>query len=86
MKAGNDETIMDLEDTPDFVLVQFCSMILRHRDLRDPEHRQKVQGIVSALKAKAEKPGQNSISSFSLSKSELESYIALVEDILLEFS
>ena len=83
MKAGEDEKVMDLVDTPEFVLRQSCDMILRHQDMRNPDAQRMVQDIISALKVKATKesdePG-------ALSRYNLKSYIMQVDDLLLQFA
>jgi hypothetical protein len=75
-----DEQVMDLVDTPEIVLIQFGDMIIRHRDLRNPDVRSRVQDIINALKAKAGK------SSGGYNPYDTKSFIEQAEDILKQFA
>jgi hypothetical protein len=55
MKSGDEEQVLDLAEAPEFLLIQFCEMILKHQDLRNPDARYMLREIVNALKIKAEK-------------------------------
>jgi hypothetical protein len=83
MNLGTDnEKIMDLVDTPEFVLVQFCDLIIRRRDLRNPETHNRLTETVKALKIKAQEeasgPG-------TFDRYELKEYIAGIEDLLKQY-
>ena len=82
-KGTDNEEVMDLVDTPEFVLVQFCDLILRRRDIRNPETRQGVQEIVNALKVKAE---GNSDEPVTYNRYDLKNYITGIEDLLKQFA
>ena len=80
VKKGETEEIMDLADIPDFVLMQFCNMIFKHRDVTNPDTRNYLQDIIAALKAKAEKKlpdGTSADDEYYLKK-----YISEIEGIL----
>lgn len=81
-KSGGDEQVLDLVDTPEIVLVQFCETILRHQDLRNPDARQMLQEIITALKVKAEKEPVDHI---AFNRHDLKENIAYVEDLLRQF-
>ena len=84
MNAGKDnEKIMDLVDTPEIVLVQFCDMTLKHRDLRNQDIRNTVQQIINALKVKAEKESTEPV---VFNRYDLKSYITDIEDLLKQFA
>jgi hypothetical protein len=80
--GGEDEEVMELVDTPEFVLVQYCGMILRHRDIRIPTFHNMLAEIIAALKVKAEKeadgPG-------TFSRYDLKEYIKDVEGLLIQY-
>jgi len=83
MNSGKDnEKVMDLLDTPEIVLVQFCDMTLRHRDLKNQDVRDTVQNIIDALKVKTEK---DSIEPVAFNRHDLKSYIKYIEDLLKQF-
>jgi len=52
---GDDEKILDLEDTPEIVLIEFSTMIIRHRDLSDPYWQSVLREFNDAIKVKLEK-------------------------------
>ena len=78
-----DEKVMDLADTSEFVLVEFCNMILRHRDIRNPEIRDRIQEIINALKVKSEKLSGEPAAS---NRYNLKNYIMGIEDLLKQFA
>ena len=80
-EGKEDKEVMDLVDTPEIVLVQFCDMILRHRDIRNPDVRQRVQEFINALKIKATK---ESAEPAAFDRYSLKSYITGVEDLTAE--
>ena len=82
MKSGDEEQVLDLVDTPEFVLVKFCEMILRHQDLRNPDARRMLRDTLAALKVKAEKEPVDHI---SYDRRYLKEDIAYVEDLLKKF-
>ena len=55
MTSGGTEKIMDLIDVPDFVLTQSFEMMFRNHDVNDPDIRNYLRDIATALKTKAEK-------------------------------
>ena len=81
-KSGDDEQILDLVDTPEFVLVQFCEAILRHQDLRNPDARRMLREIVNALKIKDDKEPVDHI---SYGRNNLKENIAYVEGLLRQY-
>ena len=81
-KSDGDEQVLDLVDTPEFVLVQFCEMILRHRDLRNPDARRMLRETTAALKVKAEK---EPVDNFAYDRQILKENIAFVEGLLKQF-
>jgi len=53
MKSGDDEQVFDLAETPDFLLAQFFSSIIRHQDLRNPIVQNMLKEIADAFRMKA---------------------------------
>ena len=82
MKSGDDEQILDLVDTPEIVLVQFCEAILRHQDLRNPDARYLLRETVKALKVKADKEPVDHI---VYDRNNLKENIAYVEGLLRQY-
>ena len=78
-KTDEDEKIMDLADTPEFVLVKFCDGILRHQDIRNPATQRTVQEIINALKVKLKEASASDWYN-------LKSYITQVDDLLKQFA
>jgi hypothetical protein len=83
MVRGENEEIMDLVDTPEFVLVQFCDMVLKHQDMRNPEAQRLVRENIVALKIKAEKDSTDLV---SFDRHNLKRYISGIEELLEQFS
>ena|GEM_PF-3220553 len=82
-KAGEkEEEILELTETPEFVLIQFCDIIIRKQDLRNPDARYMLDETVNALKVKAEKEPYG-YSPFD--RKGLKEYIAHIEDLLIKF-
>jgi hypothetical protein len=81
-KTGDEEQVLELVDTPEFVLVQFCNSILRHQDLRNPDARRILRETVDALKVKA---GQEPDSSAAMNRYELKDKLAEIEELLDKF-
>ena len=54
-RTGDIEKILNLEDAPGEVLMDFCRMILRHHNLRNPESQSLLRQLNAALKLKSEK-------------------------------
>ena len=53
MKSGDGEdVILDLVDTPDFVLIKMCDLMIRKQDLRHPDVQRGLKDISDAFKAK----------------------------------
>jgi hypothetical protein len=82
MKSGGKEQVLDLEDTPELVLIQFCNLILRHHDLRNPDSRTLLRETLNALKVKAE---LKSPEPYTVSRETLKQDIAEIEDLLKQF-
>lgn len=82
MKSGGDEQVLDLVDTPEIVLIQFCEAILRHQDLRNPDARRMLKETAAALKAKAAKEPVDHV---AFDRQNLKENIAYVEDLLKQF-
>ena len=78
-KYDDTEEVVDLVEAPEIVLLQFCDLILRKWDLRNPEVRNMLREMFNALKAKAEKKpdGPAAYSPYSL-----EEQIAHIEGLL----
>jgi hypothetical protein len=83
MKSGDEEQVLDLVDTPEFVLVQFCDLILRKQDLRNPDARKMLRETVYALKAKIAKEPVDHI---AYERNNLKENIAYIEDLLRQFN
>ena len=79
MNSGDDEQILDLVDVPEVVLVQFCDLLLRKQDLRNPDARYMLQEIVRALKAKVEEAPTDPADFY---RTDLKAQIAQIEDLL----
>jgi hypothetical protein len=81
-KGAEDEEVMELVDTPEFILVQYCGMILRHRDIRIPQFHNMLSEIIGALKVIAEKeadgPG-------TYNRHVLKDYVKDIEELLIQF-
>ena len=87
VNAGKDnEQVMELVDTPEFVLVQFCNLILRHRDIRNPDVRYRVQETINALKIKAERTPDPDDEPVTFNRYDLKNYIKDIEDLLKQFA
>jgi hypothetical protein len=82
MKSGDEEQVLDLVDVPEFVLAQFCDLILRKQDLRNPDVRKMLRETVDALKAKAEKEPVDPV---AYERNSLKESIANIEDLLKQF-
>ena len=80
MNSGKDnEEVMELVDTHEYVLMQFLEMTLKYRDMRDPQHRRIAQEFLDALKVKA---GKEPDSPHAYNREALKKYIADIEDAL----
>jgi hypothetical protein len=82
MGSGDEKQVLDLVDVPELVLVQFCDLILRKRDLRNPDTHKMLQEIVNALKVKAEKEPVDRI---AYERCSLKESLAYIEDLLKQF-
>ena len=82
MKSGDNEQVLDLAETPEFALVQFCDLILRKQDLRNPDARYILRETVSALKVKAEKEPSDPVAFY---RTDLKAQIAQIEGLLEQF-
>jgi hypothetical protein len=82
VKSGDDEQVLDLVEIPEFVLVQFCEMILRHQDMRNQDARYMLRETVNALNVKAKEAaaGQDTYDRYSL-----KGAIARIEELLDQF-
>jgi len=78
-----DEEVIDLVDTPTFVLVQFCDVALRRYDMRNPDIRNQVQETINALKVKIEKESYD-LTPFN--RYDLKDYVTRVDDTLKQFT
>ncbi len=81
-KSGDKEQILELVDSPEVVLVQFCNSILRHQDLRNPDARHMLRETVNALKVKAE---QEPDSPLAMDRHDLKEKLAEIEELLDKF-
>ena len=81
-KSGDTEKVVDLVEVPELVLVQFCDIYLRKRDLSDPQNREILRETANALKVKAEKPPD---SPHAYSRSSLKELVANIEGLLDKF-
>jgi hypothetical protein len=83
MKAGDkDEQVMELVDTPEFVLVQFCDLIVRKRDIRNPDTHNTLRETVDALKIKSNEEATG-IGQFN--RYDLKKFIAQIDDLLNQY-
>ncbi|MDR1687747.1 MAG: hypothetical protein LBS21_03940 [Clostridiales bacterium] len=82
MDSDGEEQVMSLEDSPEIVLIDTCNLVLRHRDLRNPDNRNFLREILNALKVKAE---SKSTEPNTVSREELKQNIAETEDLLKQF-
>ena len=82
MKSGDDEQVLDLVEVPEFVLVQFCEMILRHQEMRNPDARYMLRETVNALKVKAE---EAAVGPGTYDRYSLKGMIARIEELLDQF-
>ena len=81
-KSGDTEQVVDLVEVPEFVLVQFCDLILRKQDLRNPDARYMLRETVNALKVKAEEPPDGSA---AFERHSLKEQIEQIEGLLDQF-
>jgi len=79
-ESGGEEQILDLVEAPEFILVQSCDLILRHRDLRNPDTQSFLQQVVDALKIKSEEKSRDL--AFSFSREDIKEYISGIEEVL----
>jgi hypothetical protein len=80
--TGDEKRVLELVDTPELVLVQFCNSILRHQDLRNPDARRMLRETVDALKVKA---GQEPDSPLAMDRFELKEKLVEIEEALDKF-
>jgi hypothetical protein len=82
VKSGDGEQVLDLVEIPEFILVQFCEMILRHQDMRNQDARYMLRETVNALNVKAKEAaaGQDAYDRYSL-----KGAIARIEELLDQF-
>ncbi len=81
-KTGDKEQVIELVDSPEVILVQFCNSILRHQDLRSPDVRHRLREIVNALKVKAE---QEPDGPADMNRYELKEKLAEIEELMAKF-
>jgi len=81
-KTGDTERVVDLVEVPEFVLVQFCDLILRKQDLRNPDARYMLRETINALKVKAE---EEPVGPATFERSSLKEQIAQIEGLLDQF-
>jgi len=81
MKSGDNEQVLDLVEVPEFVLLQFCDLILRKQDLSNPDVRYMLRETIGALKAKAEAPSDPA----SFCRTGLKEQVAQIEGLLEQF-
>ena len=79
MNPGEDEEISDLADAPEIILVQFCTMILKHQDLRDPDVQKSLRELLDAMKARAD---TEPVGPGCYDRRYLKEDIARIEDLL----
>ena len=83
-KAGeNEEKVLELAETPEIVLLEFCDLIIRKQDLRNPDARNMLDENLNALRNKAEKEPDGNYTPFS--RQDLKEYIAQIDDFLKKF-
>jgi hypothetical protein len=81
-KSGDTEQVLDLVGVPEFVLVQFCDVILRKQDLRNPDARYMLRETVNALKVKAE---EAPVGPAAFDRHSLKEQISRIEGLLVQF-
>ena len=81
-KSGDTEKVIDLVEAPEYELVTFCDLIIRRRDLRNPDARYMLRGVANALKVKAEEPPD---CPDAYSRHGLKEYIARIEELLVQY-
>jgi len=79
LKSNDNEQVLDLAEVPEFVLVQFCDLILRKRDLSNPGARNMLREMVSALKSKADKEPYDPV---AFHRADLKAQITQIEGLL----
>ena len=83
MKSGDDEQVFDLAETPDFLLAQFFSSIIRHQDLRNPIVQNTLREIADAFRTKASNNINDGFAcSITVDQSEIKQIIETIDDIL----
>ena len=82
MESGDTKQLMALTEVPAFVLEQFCDLILRKQDLRNPDVRYMLRETVNALKVKAEEPPDGPV---AFERHSLKEQLVYVEGLLDEF-
>jgi len=78
-QGADNEQVLDLVDVPEFVLVQFCDLILRRQDLRNPTVRDMLRDLASALKVKFE---QKLVEQSMYNQQDLKDSINQIEELL----
>ena len=80
MKTGDkEETVLELTETPEFVLIQFCDVIIRKQDLRNPDTRYVLDETLNALRVKAEREPDGYT---PFSRQDLKEFIAMIDELL----
>jgi hypothetical protein len=80
--SGDEEQVIELTETPEFVLINFCDIIIRKQDLRNPDVRYMLRETVNALKVKAEGEPDGYT---PFDRRGLKEHIAQIEDLLKKF-
>ena len=79
MDPGEDEQVLDLVDTPEIVLMDFCYMIMKYRDLSNPDVQKILREFLNALKVKSEAEPTDY---YAYDRRSMKEDIAEVEDLL----
>ena len=82
-KADDKEQVLELVETPTMILIQFCDLMIRKQDLRNPDVQYMMRENINALKIKAEKEPDDCYTPFN--RRELKEYITQVEGLLMKF-
>ena len=83
MKSGDDEQVFDLAETPDFLLAQFFSSIIRHQDLRNPTVQNALKEIADAFRMKANNNIKDGFAcSVTVDQSEIKYIIETIDEVL----
>ena len=81
--SGDNIEILDLEDSPELVLVELCSTILRHHNLRNPSSQNTLRQLNEALKQMS---GKTPAAIYASDNRFLKAAVAEIDKILIRFT